>query len=459
MKAMLSAPALAALKALLAENDLLVGSEAQFYACDESRALAPAASAVAFPRTHEQVVDIIQWANMFGVGLVPSGGRTGLSGGACAGSGELVLSLMRMNRLLAFDEVAGIVTVQAGMVLETLQQQVAECGWFYPVDYASKGSAQIGGAVATNAGGIRVLRYGMTRDWVAGIKAVCGNGETLELQRNLVKDNGGYDLKQLLIGSEGTLAVVTEVSLRLTQPMPAQTTVLIGVKNLHELVDIFARLRKNWQLSAAEFFCANALARVCAAHQFTPPFSNFHAFYLLVELDEAETDLPLLAELLADSAVLVSQHASQAHQWWQLRELISSTLNPFIPYKNDIACQPRELAPWLQALAAGFAEVDHQVECVWFGHLGDGNVHLNVMKPPAMPAEAFDALAGRFDRVVADITRRFPATASAEHGIGTLKIGLLSSCRSPLEMAMYRQIKRVFDPNLVLNPGKIWCGE
>ena len=437
-------------------KNILTDQQVLAYAYDESYALSVSPELVVLPRSHQQLEKIVHWANQHALALVPSGGRTGLSGGATVSNGEIVVSLEKLNKIISFDDKAGLITVEAGITLQELQEAVAEKGWLYPVDYASKGTAQMGGAVATNAGGIRVIRYGMTRDWVAGLKAVTGSGDTFDINRNLVKDNAGYDLKNLIIGSEGTLAIVSEVTLKLIRPMPEQTTVLVAVNGLEALLAVFVLLRDKVALSAAEFFCANALAYVCDVHNLEKPFNKSYSYYLLLEFDKSALELEFLASCLKDYDVVVSQSQKQTEKLWALRELISSTINPYKPYKNDIACSLSFLAEWLIALEQGFLAVNVSMQFVWFGHLGDGNVHLNVIRPESISEDEFQVLLSQFTQVIADVTLKFSATASAEHGIGVLKKSLLPSCRSSTEINLYRQIKKVFDPKNILNPGKIF---
>lgn len=454
-KKMLNTTALQDLQKFYAANDILINKQYDFMAQDESHAIVGNPSCILTPRTHQQISDTVKWALTHKIALVPSGGRTGLSGGACAGNGEVVLSLSKLNAILDFNPIDGLITVEAGVTLEHLQLFVAEKGWFYPVDYASKGSAQIGGAVATNAGGLRVLRYGMTRAWVAGIKAVTGIGETLDINRHLIKDNAGYDIKNLLIGSEGTLAIITQVTLRLTQPMLPQRTCLLGVNSLQELIDVYTKVRSLVPLNAAEFFCHTALQYVTDCHHIKNPLSQNFAYYLLLEHDIDDLQLDILAEAVIEYTIIISNSEHQTKNLWRLRELISSTINPYKPYKNDIACSLLHLSNWLIDLEQGFLQVNNTVQCVWFGHLGDGNVHLNVIKPKEMTTKVFTALLPQFYDVITTVTRKYSATASGEHGVGLLKKDFLACSRSAVEINLYQQIKTVFDPNGILNPGKV----
>ncbi|HXD36939.1 MAG TPA: FAD-binding oxidoreductase, partial [Rhodanobacter sp.] len=208
---------------------LTTAGDLEHYGRDWTRRWTPAPLAIALPADTEEVQAIVRWANEQGVAIVPSGGRTGLSGGAVAANGELVLSLERMNRVLAFDAVDRTLTVQPGMILQHVHEAAHEHGLVYPVDFAARGSCSIGGNIATNAGGIRVIRHGNTREWIAGLKVVAGDGELLDLNRGLIKNSSGYDFRQLMIGSEGTLGIVVEATLKLTDPLPPSQVMLLAL--------------------------------------------------------------------------------------------------------------------------------------------------------------------------------------------------------------------------------------
>lgn len=224
------------------------------YGLDWTRYYQPAPSAVVFPQTVDEVVAVVQWANREQVALVPSGGRTGLSGGAVARQGEVVVSFDRMKAISDFDPVARTVRCQAGVITEALQQFAAENGLYYPVDFASRGSSQIGGNIATNAGGIKVVRYGMTREWVAGLTVVTGKGEVLRLNNGLAKNNTGYDLRHLFVGSEGTLGFIVDATLKLAR-QPAELGVMVlAVPQLTDIMKLFHAFRERLDLNAFEFF-------------------------------------------------------------------------------------------------------------------------------------------------------------------------------------------------------------
>jgi len=432
---------------------------AQAYGRDWTRQWTPAPSAVVFPATVEEVAALVGAANHHEVPLVPSGGRTGLSGGAVAAHGELVVSMERMRRVLAFSAEDRTLTVEAGLTTQRLQEAAAERGLHYPVDFGSRGSSHIGGNIATNAGGINVLRYGMTRAWVAGLKVVAGNGEVLELNRGLAKNNAGYDLQQLFIGSEGTLGLIVEATMRLASPPPPQQVMVLATQGMREAVGILARLRARLTLSAFEFFTGLALGHVVAAGQ-RDPFESRHPVYVLAEFDATpdgamEAFNALLEEGLVHDGVL-SASAAQAAALWALRERITESIAPRRPYKNDIAVRVASLPEFLARADALLRAEYPRLEVIWFGHLGDGNVHISVLPEPGMDGGEFVRRCEGVTRALADLLAEFGGTISAEHGIGLLKKPYLEGTRSRAEIELMRQVKRVFDPRAIMNPGKIF---
>jgi FAD/FMN-containing dehydrogenase len=441
--------------------DLLVSddpSDLQHYGQDWTRQWPPNPCLVAFPSDYTQVQALVRFANQRCVALVPSGGRTGLSGGAVAANGEIVVSLSRLNRILDFDEADRVLTVQAGVVTEVVQNEAAARSLYYPVDFGSRGSSQIGGNVATNAGGIKVLRYGMTRDWVAGMKVVTGTGELLELNRNLVKNATGYDFRHLMIGSEGTLGIIVEVSLRLAPQPPAQQVMLLAVAGREALMPVLAGLRERLDLSAFEFFTDKALRHVLAAGS-RKPFESQSPCYVLAEFDAVEGLAETVFSELADKALVtdgvIAQSSAQAVELWRLREGITESISSYTPYKNDISVRISRIEPFMTEMEALFAREYPDFEVIWFGHLGDGNLHISVLKPKFWQIDAFSRECGRVTELLADCLARYEGSISAEHGVGLLKKPYLDCSRSTPEIVLMRQIKHVFDPNGILNPGKL----
>ncbi|MDE0444413.1 MAG: FAD-binding oxidoreductase [Gammaproteobacteria bacterium] len=427
---------------------------------DWTRSFVVAPSAVVFPETVQEVVAITRLANTEGFALVPSGGRTGLSAGAVASHGEVVVSFDRMNRILDFNETDRVLRCQAGVATAKVHAFAEENGLFYPVDFSSSGSSQIGGNVATNAGGIKVIRYGMTRDWVAGLKVVTGAGEVLELNRGLVKNATGYDLRHLLIGSEGTLGFVVEADLRLTEPPAPSRVMVLGVDRMKDILSVLRRFQADMTLSAFEFFSELAVERVTRHRTLARPLESSSAFYALLEFD-AQDESPALAAF-GDSVAsgwvsdgVMSQSEAQARALWALREGITESIAPETPYKNDLAVRISDVPGFLDDVEHAVGRIYPDLEICWFGHIGDGNVHLNILKPPGLAVTAFyercDAMAPELFKLVA----ARGGSISAEHGVGMLKRDYLEFSRSAAEIEIMRAVKEALDPNGVMNPGKL----
>jgi FAD/FMN-containing dehydrogenase len=448
------------LPALVLKTD---AADLEHYGRDWTRRWTPAPLAVALPSTIEEVQEIVRWAVEHAVALVPSGGRTGLSGGAVAAHGELVVGFERMNRVLEFDPVDRTLEVQAGVALEALQKAAVEHGAAYPVDFASRGSCTIGGNVATNAGGIRVIRYGNTREWIAGLKVVDGNGDLLDLNRGLVKNSSGYDLRHLLIGSEGTLGLVVEVTVRLADPPPRTNVMVLALPAMTALMQVFEASRHVLDLAAFEFFTDRALHHVLRAGA-QPPFDTDAPFFVLVEFDavdaaQQDAALALFEHCVAQGWVddgVVSQSDAQAAALWRLREGITESLAPYRPYKNDISMRISAIPRFMQAMQAVFANGYPQFDVVWFGHIGDGNLHISVLKPDDLADSAFVAQCEQVTDVLAATLAEVGGSISAEHGIGLVKKHHLVGTRSAAEIDLMRGIKRVLDPGGILNPGKVF---
>ncbi|HEY2622686.1 MAG TPA: FAD-binding oxidoreductase [Dyella sp.] len=437
-------------------------SDLEHYGRDWTRRWTPAPLAIALPAEVAEVQAIVRWANEQGVAVVPSGGRTGLSGGAVAADGELVLSLERMNRVLGFDAVDRTLSVQAGMTLHAVHEAAREQGLVYPVDFAARGSCSIGGNIATNAGGIRVIRYGNTREWIAGLTVIAGNGELLQLNRGLIKNSSGYDLRQLMIGSEGTLGVVVEATLRLTNPPPPSQVMLLALPTMEALMEVFALFRARLSLQAFEFFTDAALSHVLA-HGAQRAIDGDHPYYVVTEFDgdEAAQDAALAAfELGMErgwiSDGVMAQSDAQAAALWRLREGITESLAPHRPYKNDISLRISALPDFLHEIQGLLGREYPHAEVVWFGHIGDGNLHINVLRPADLSEPDFIAQCEHVTKLLADTLQRHGGSISAEHGIGLVKRAYLGSTRSEAEIALMRGVRQVFDPKGILNPGKLF---
>ncbi|MFT5033603.1 MAG: FAD/FMN-containing dehydrogenase [Bermanella sp.] len=434
------------------------------YGRDWTRAVEPAPIAIVFPRSIEQVQAVIRRANDLGFGIVPSGGRTGLSGGAVAANGEVVLAMDYMNAIKSFGAIDRTVVCEAGLITEQLQNYAQEQGLFYPVDFASSGSSQVGGNIATNAGGIKVIRYGMTRDWVAGLTVVTGKGEVLELNKGLLKNNAGYDLRQLFIGAEGTLGVIVEATMQLTRQPKALTAMVLGVPDFNALMNVFNQFQASIDLTAFEFFSEAALQKVVEHQGLARPFESATPYYCLLEFECLNEQIEEQAMALFEEAVeqgwvvdgVMSQSLEQLKNLWRLREDISETISRWTPYKNDIATVISKVPAFLQEVETLVNARYPDFEIIWFGHIGDGNVHLNILKPDALDKTTFFEQCSEVSLEVFDIVERFGGSVSAEHGVGLLKKPYLKYTRSSAEIAAMKAIKAVFDPKSVMNPGKVF---
>ncbi|TBV73454.1 FAD-binding oxidoreductase [Pseudoxanthomonas winnipegensis] len=435
----------------------------EHYGRDWTRRWTPNPLAIALPGSVEEVQAVMRWAAQRQVRVVPSGGRTGLSGGAVAADGELVLSLERMNKALAFDRVDRTLTVQAGMPLEAVHNAAREHGLEYPVDFAARGSCSIGGNIATNAGGIRVIRYGNTREWIAGLKVVTAQGELLDLNRALVKNSSGYDLRQLMIGSEGTLGIVVEATLRLTDPPPPTNVMLLALTSFEGLMEVFAAFRERLRLEAFEFFTDIALRHVLA-HGAVKPFDEVYPYYVVTEFALGDEDSEAAAMAAFEACMeagwvadgVISQSDAQAQQLWRLREGITESLAPYVPYKNDVSVRISQMPAFLEQTQALLGQAYPHFEVVWFGHIGDGNLHINVLKPEQMAQADFVRDCEQVTKLLAQALKAHGGSISAEHGIGLVKKPYLDSTRGPAEIALMRGIRKALDPQGLLNPGKLF---
>ena len=456
---------LAALSEIVGEDWVKTDpADLQTYGTDWTRQFPVAPSVIVMPKTVAEVQAVVKLANEIPFKLVPSGGRTGLSGGAVATDGEVVLVLDRMNRILDFNAADRQVTCEAGVVTEQLQQFAESQGLFYPVDFASSGSSQLGGNVATNAGGIKVIRYGMTRSWVTGMKVVTGRGDLLDLNRGLTKNATGYDFRHLFIGSEGTLGIVVELTMALSAPPQDPAVLILGVEDMTQTMPVLEAFQNRLSLTAFEFFSEQALRHVIAEKNLARPFETASNFYALIEFEQrSEEDLEaamaLFEHCLEQGWIVdgtISQSLTQAESLWRLREDISETIAQFTPYKNDIAVRVSAVPRFLKDVDSLVREQYPEFEIIWFGHIGDGNVHLNILKPENLEAQLFFEQCGSVSNQVFSLVQQYGGSVSAEHGVGLLKKPYLNYSRDPQEIEYMRLIKQAFDPNGVLNPGKVF---
>ena len=414
--------------------------------------------AVVRPADAEEVAGIVRWAAGAGVALVPQGGNTGLVGGGVPLRGEVVVSTARLSAVGDVDRWSAQVTVGAGATLEAVQRHVASTTGGVlevAVDLAARGSATIGGMVATNAGGTRVLRHGPMRSQVAGVEAVLGTGAVVSHLGGLLKDNTGYDLASLLCGSEGTLGIVTAVRLRLVASSTFRTTVLVAVTGVAEAMACFAAARQGAAaaLEGAELLFADGLALVCERLGLSPPFADgvtgAAGAYLLLEAAAGTDPTDLLVDALGSvaDAVLdtaVATGAARREELWRYREAHTEAINAVgVPHKLDVTLPLAGLPAFCDAVRATVASVAPEAHTFLFGHVGDGNVHVNVVGGDVPEA---------VDEAVLALVAASGGSISAEHGIGTAKKAFLGLSRSAAEVEAFRSIKAALDPAGVLNP-------
>ncbi len=421
------------------------------------------ASAVIFPQSTEDVVAIVKWAKKNKIALVPSGGRTGLSGAACALMGEVIVSFEKMNRILEFNETESTVSIEAGVITEELQNYATEKGLLYPVDFAARGSSQMGGNIATNAGGIKVVRYGLTRDWVAGLTVVTGNGDVLNLNNGLVKNATGLDFRHLFIGSEGTLGFVTHALIKLAPKPASKKVIVLALDQMSSVMKVFAEFKKTTAVVAYEMFSEKAMLKVLESTGLPRPFATVSDFYVVTEIECAselheENLMKVFENCMSEGWVtdgVISSSDTQEKQFWRYREDISESLSKYSPYKNDIAVPISNVPQFMTDLDGILSKKYPTWDVVWFGHIGDGNLHINILRPAGMSKEDFVKECQKVDVFVFEMVQKNQGSISAEHGVGLSKKPFLHFTRSPIEIELMKGIKKVFDPDGIINPGKL----
>lgn len=435
----------------------------KYYAKDWTTYFDIKASAILFPEKTSDVVHIVNWARTHKLGLVPSGGRTGLSGAACAINGEVIVSFEKMNQILSFNETESSVEIESGVITEKLQQFAKTKNLFYPVDFASRGSSQMGGNIATNAGGIKVLRYGLTRDWVISLEVVTGAGEVLNLNNGLVKNATGLDLRHLFIGSEGILGFVTKATIKLAQQPPELKVLILAVSQFSNVMKVFSEFKNTIQLQAFEMLSEKALLHVLNSTGLPRPLSGISEYYVVCEVECTDTGveekiMELFEKCLENGWIddgAVSQSEAQAKTFWRYREDISEALSAHSPYKNDVAVSISKVPDFMNDLDRVLTLAYPKWEVIWFGHIGDGNLHINILKPQGVEKDYFVAECRKVDELVFKAVQKQLGSISAEHGVGLTKKSFLTYTRSPEEIEIMKGIKKVFDPDNIMNPGKV----
>jgi FAD/FMN-containing dehydrogenase len=424
-----------------------------------------AAAAMLSPATREEVAVVVALCAADGVPLVPQGGNTSMVGGATPdSSGEaLLLSLRRMDAIRGLDPQAGIAVCEAGVILANLHEAANQAGLRFPLSLGAKGSATIGGLVSTNAGGTQVLRFGTMRSLVLGVEAVLPDGSLYEGLAALKKDNRGYDLKQLLIGAEGTLGVVTAATLKLVPAAGARAVAWVGVASPAEAQALLRELegRLGDAVESFEIIPANVLELVLAHIPGTrAPLARPAPWNVLVEaVSPVGAAEPRLTEALAETSVLdaaIAASEAQADAFWRLRDSIAEAEKQAGPAaKHDISVPVGTMGAFMTEAAAAVEARFPGTRVIAFGHLGDGNIHFNVQAPPGASSAWLESAGTEVTHLVHDLVTAAGGSISAEHGIGQAKVGELQRLADPARLGALRAIKRALDPKGIMNPGKL----
>jgi len=436
-----------------AAHVLTASQDTRPYFTDWRRQYTGSAECVVRPASTAEVARVVELCAAHGVAIVPQGGNTGLSGGSVpTGKGrEIVLALGRMNRIRELDRLNDTITVEAGCVLANVQRAADEAGRLFALSLAAEGSCQIGGNLSTNAGGVNVLRYGAAREQVLGLEVVLPDGRIWNALRGLRKDNTGYDLKQLFLGAEGTLGIITAAVLRLHPKPSASATAWIALASAAAAMELLAFLheRLGERLSAFELLSRNCVEAVLAFAPGTQdPLARPHPWYVLVEIADSGEEQALRERVekalmdaaergaLADAAL--AQSGEQARALWRIRETVPEA--QFTNVKHDVAVPISKTADFIERATERLAARYPDVRIYAFGHVGDGNIHYNV-GPERLVAER-----AAVNRIVYDTVAELGGSISAEHGLGQLKRDEIRAHKSPLELELMRRLKQTLDP-------------
>ncbi len=423
------------------------------------------------PSSTQQVAEILALCYANNIAVVPSGGNTGYCGGATpsADGSQVVVSLSRMRKIRSIDALNYAMTVEAGCVLAELQKTAEQADRFFPLSLGSEGSCQLGGNLSTNAGGTAVVRYGMARSLVLGLEVVLADGRVLDSLQALRKDNAGYDVRDLFIGAEGTLGIITAATLKLFPQPKTVVTALVALNSLEGAIDLLAQLRT---ASGDAITTFEVMPRIVIDFELkylkgiSDPFDRKHDWYVLIEIQSARND-PALAEAIETSLgaaieaaliddALLAQNEAQRLAFWRMREQIpDGERQAGASIKHDVSVPITDIPALVKEGSAAMLMLVPNGRVISFGHLGDGNLHFNLCQPDRCDPVEFIAMTPQVNRAVHDIVAKYRGSIAAEHGIGQLKRNELAHYKSPVEMDVMRAIKKALDPKGLMNPGKV----
>ncbi|MGH6973019.1 MAG: FAD-binding oxidoreductase [Stellaceae bacterium] len=469
MDSVAAADTLARLKAVVGPKGVAEGADTEPYFEERRGRYRGAALAVLRPASTEEVAKLVTICAEARLPIYPQGGNTGLSGGAVAAANGVLISLGRMNRVRALDALNFTITAEAGCILAELQRAAEAADRLFPLSLGAEGSCQIGGNLSTNAGGINVLRYGNTRELALGLEVVLPDGRVWNGLRGLRKSNVGYDLKQLFIGAEGTLGIITAATLKLF-PRPHEVeTALVGLKRVEDVMELFARARaaSGDQLTGFELIPRIGIDNVLEFGEgFREPLATKHPWYTLLEISssrsgahlrqalEALLEAAMGADLIQDGVIAESE--AQRRELWRIRAALAEQQDKLGgSIKHDVSVPISKVAEFIVRASKAVSERLPGIRPYPFGHVGDGNIHFNLTQPPGADKAVYLKRWAEFNRIVHDIVVSLGGSISAEHGIGLARRDELAHYTQPLELETMRRIKAALDPDGIMNPGKV----
>ncbi len=456
-----------AIRAIVGPKGVFEGDDAAPFLSEWRSRWPGKAALIVAPASTEEVAAVVRHCSENDIAITPQGGNTGLVGGQIPQGHEILLSLKRMRKVRAIEPLNNTMTVDAGVTLAEAQQAAEEAGRLFPLSIGSEGSCQIGGVISTNAGGVNVLRYGNTRDLVLGVEAVTPSGEIWHGLKRLRKDNTGYDLKQLFIGGEGTIGIVTGAVLKLF-PQPAEkVTVCAGLASAEDAVALLSHAQNSTGGLVSSF---ELMARICIditlknIPQTRDPLETSYPWYVLTEFSSAQAGLRDVVEDVLGAAMekglikdaVIAENETQAHDFWRIRHSLSEAINgEGLGARHDVSVATSDIPAFLEKAGAAVKKISPDARIVAFGHIGDGNVHYDIIGPEGSAKDVLEPVRPDIESAVYDVIGEFSGSISAEHGVGRHRRDSLAKRKSAVELDMMRAVKQALDPKGIMNPGKM----